>query len=207
MGRTTIILAGDYSEAFKCDKGLIHLANKPMITHVINRVQNIVDEIIVCLKDNSRINLYSQVLSKGSRVIVDDKNFPECLLRGAYTGLLNASGDYSVILPCNTPFVSERFVDLLFTIAVDVNASAPRWPNDYTEPLQAVYRTKAALKTAKKSLEESNYAMQAMITLLKNIRYIFTLVVKEIDSRMHTFININTPLDLKRAEFLIRRGL
>lgn len=206
VGRTAIILAGDYSEIFKCDRGLIHLANKPMIAHVVNRIQSIVDEIIVCLKDDSQINLYSQVLPKGSIVIADDKKFPECPLRGAYTGLLNASGGYSVILSCDTPFISEKIVDLLFNISVGTNAAIPRWPNDHIEPLQAVYKTDAALKAARKSLEEGNYAMRSMIALLKNVRYVSTLVIKEIDSKMYTFMKINTPLDLKRAEALIRRG-
>jgi len=207
LDKSAIILAGGPSKYFGHGKGLINLANEPLITWVINKVQDIVDEIIVCLKDDSQIPLYSQVLPEASRMIVDDKGFPECSLRGAYTGLMNAKGKYSIILPCDTPFISGRLVGLLFDIAVGVNAVVPRWPNGYIEPLQAVYRTEAALDAAKRSLKTGKYNMQAMIALLKNVRYLSTLVIKEIDPEMCTFMNINTPLDLKRAEALIKKRI
>lgn len=207
LDRTAIILAGDSSETFGGDRGLIHLAKKPMVTYIIDRIQDVVNEIIICLKDDSQMHLYSQVLPKETRVVVDEKVFPECPLRGAYTGLLNAEGYYSVILPCDTPFVSRSVIDLLFDAAVGVKAAVPRWPDDHIEPLQAVYKTEAAADAARRALEGSCYSMRAMISLLKSVRYISTLVIKEIDPKMYTFININTQLDLRRAETLIKRGL
>lgn len=207
MDKSAIILAGGPSKYFGHDKGLINLANEPLIIRVLNKIQDIVDEVIVCLKNDSQTPLYSQLLPEASRIIVDDKGFPECSLRGAYTGLMNARGKYSIILPCDTPFISEKLVVLLFDIAVGVNAVVPRWPNGYIEPLQAVYRTEAALDAAKRSLEAGKYGMQAMIALLKNVRYISTLAIEEIDPKMYTFMNINTPLDLRRAEALIKKGI
>ncbi|MEM1586529.1 MAG: molybdenum cofactor guanylyltransferase [Candidatus Bathyarchaeia archaeon] len=207
MDRTAIILAGGITGGFKQDKGLINLANRPMIAYVLSRVQGSVDEILVCLKYDSQVPLYSQALPEDSRIIVDDKIFPESPLRGAYTGLLNARGRYSIILPCDTPFISEKLIDLLFDMAVGVNAVIPRWPDGCVEPLQAVYRTEVTLNAVEKSLEGGNYRMQAMIALLRNVRYISTLVIKEIDPKTYTFMNINTPLDLKKAEVLIKRGL
>ncbi|MEM0083688.1 MAG: molybdenum cofactor guanylyltransferase [Candidatus Nezhaarchaeales archaeon] len=207
MDRTAIILAGDSPETFGSNKGLIQLAKKPMITHIIGRIQNFVNEIIICLKDDSQMHSYSQVIPKETRLVVDEREFPECPLRGAYTGLLNAESDYSVILPCDTPFVSGRVIDLLFDAAVGVKAAVPRWPDDNIEPLQAVYKTRDATDAARRALEGSCYSMRAMISLLKSVRYISTLVIKEIDPKMYTFMNINTPLDLRRAETLIKRNL
>ncbi|MEM2272860.1 MAG: molybdenum cofactor guanylyltransferase [Candidatus Bathyarchaeia archaeon] len=206
MDKSAIILAGGISRDFGLDKGLIRLADEPMIIYVLNKVKDIVDEIIVCLKHDSQLPLYSQVLPKETRIIIDDKSFPECSLRGAYTGLMNAGGRYSIILPCDTPFISEKVVDLLFDISIGVNAVVPRWPNGYVEPLQAVYRTEVALDAARRSLKESNCGMRAMISLLKNVRYVSTLVIREIDPKMFTLMNINTPLDLKKAEALIEKG-
>jgi len=205
--RTTIILAGNGSGRLGCDRGLAQLANRPLIMHVVSRVQSIVDEVIVCLKDRSQIPSYSQILPKECRIIADEEGLPECPLRGAYTGLMNARGGYSAILPCDTPFVSAGLIDLLFNAAAGVNAAVLRWPEGFIEPLQAVYRTEAALRAARRAFEGGSYSMRAMISLLKGIRYISTLVVEKIDPKMHTFVNINAPLDLKRAETLAKRLL
>jgi len=205
--RTAIILAGGGSQRFGADKGLVNLAGKPLILHVIERIEDLVDEIIVCVRKDAQLPLYSQVLPKESKLVADIQGLPECPLTGALTGLMNAKGEYSIILPCDTPFASKRVISLLFEIAVGVDAVIPRWPNGYIEPLQTVYMTKSASEAAKRAINANNYRMQSMISLLKRVRYLSTIVIKEINPKMLTFLNINTPLELKRAESLIRKGL
>ncbi|MEM2341688.1 MAG: molybdenum cofactor guanylyltransferase [Candidatus Bathyarchaeia archaeon] len=207
MGRSAIILAGGESQRFGADKGLLDLAGKPLISYVVGRTIDLVDEIVVCVKTEAQLSLYSQVLPKEVKLVVDSKDLPPCPLTGALTGLMNVKGEYSLILPCDTPFISKRIINLLFEIAVGVDAVIPRWPNGYIEPLQAVYRSKMALEAAKRMIETNNYRMQSIISLLKRVCYISTLIIKEIDPKMYTFLNINTPLDLRRAESIIRRGL
>jgi molybdopterin-guanine dinucleotide biosynthesis protein A len=68
------------------------------------------------------------------------------------------------------------------------------------EPLHAVYCTKAAQKAARKALDEGKLNMQAMIDKLRLVRYLSTLVLQQLDPELRTFLNINTPMDLKRAE-------
>jgi molybdopterin-guanine dinucleotide biosynthesis protein A len=205
--RTAIILAGGSSQRLQADKGLINLAGKPLILHVIERIEDLVDEIIVCVKTDTQLSLYSQVLPKKSKLVSDIQGFPEGPLTGTLTGLMNAKGKYSLILPCDTPFISKKVASLLFDVAVGVDAAIPRWPNGYIEPLQTVYMTKPALEAARRAINDNNLKMQSMISLLKRVRYISTIVIREIDPKMLTFLNINTPLELRRAESLIRKGL
>lgn len=205
--RTAIILAGGSSQRLKAEKGLINLAGKPLILHVIERIEDLVDEIIVCVKTDTQLSLYSQVLPKKSKLVSDIQGFPEGPLTGTLTGLMNAKGKYSLILPCDTPFISKKVASLLFDVAVGVDAAIPRWPNGYIEPLQTVYMTKPALEAARRAINDNNLKMQSMISLLKRVRYISTIVIREIDPKMLTFLNINTPLELRRAESLIRKGL
>ncbi|MEM1990637.1 MAG: molybdenum cofactor guanylyltransferase [Candidatus Bathyarchaeia archaeon] len=207
MDRTAIILAGGHSQRFGSDKGLIKLADKPLILHVIDRIRSIVDDVVVCVKSDAQSSLYSQILPNGSRIVIDVEGFPQCPLTGALTGLMSANGEYSAILPCDTPFISKNVLDFLFDVAIGVNAVIPRWPNDYIEPLHAVYRTKPALEAARKALEVGSCRMQFMISKLRGVRYISTIVIGEIDPKMVTFLNINTPLDLRKAKALLKRGL
>lgn len=205
MDRTGIILAGGSSRGFSADKGLTNLANKPLILHVIERVQGLVDEIIICVRSSDHISLYGPIVPNGCKVIVDLEDFPACPLTGALTGLSNARGEYSLILPCDTPFISRKVIELLFEITIGVNAVIPRWPNGYIEPLHAVYKTERALESAGESLRRGEAKMQSMISRLGMVRYLSTIVIREINPNMLTFFNINTPMDLRRAETLITR--
>jgi len=207
LDRAAIILAGGSSQRFGSDKGLVQLAGKPLISHVIERVRDLVDEVIICVRKENQLTSYSQALPDNFRVIADINDLPPCPLTGAITGFMSTNSEYAAILPCDTPFISGRVVDLLFNIAVNVDAVIPRWPNDYIEPLQAVYRTEAALDASRRAIEKGERRMWSMISLLKSVRYISTIVIREIDPEMLTFFNINTPLDLRKAEAIIRRKL
>jgi molybdopterin-guanine dinucleotide biosynthesis protein A len=43
-----------------------------------------------------------------------------------------------------------------------------------------------------------------MIERMRGVRFLSTLVVTEVDPELKSFFNINTPLDLKKAEAMIR---
>lgn len=204
MDRAAIILAGGSSRRFGSDKGLVKLANKPLVLHVLERVQDIVDETIICVRSKNQLTSYSQVIPNKSKIFIDPENLPECPLTGAMTGFMNTHSEYSVVLPCDAPFISREVIDLLFDVAVNVDASIPRWPNDYIEPLHAVYRTKAALEASRKALQIGEKRMLSMISMLRRVRYLSTIVIQEMDPKMLTFFNINTPLDLRRAEAIIK---
>ena len=205
MSRTAIILAGGNSQRFGAEKGLADLAGKPLILHVIGKIRDLVDEVIVCVKTNEQSISFSSILPDDSKIAIDAENLPTCPLTGVFTGLEKAKGEYSIILPCDTPFLSRKLADLMFDIAAGVSAVIPRWPNGYLEPLQAVYRTKSALEATKETLKEGKKRLRCMISLLKRVRYLSTLVIKEIDPNMLTFFNINMPIDLKKAETIIKK--
>lgn len=205
MDRAAIILAGGNSQRFGSDKGLVKLSGKPLILYVLEGVQDIVNEVVVCVRSKNQLISYSQILSDKFKIFMDPEGLPACPLTGAVTGLMNVDSEYVTILPCDTPFISRKVIDLLFDVAVDVDAAIPRWPNDYIEPLQAVYRTKPALEASKRALGRGERRMQSMVALLKRVRYLSTIVIQEIDPKMLTFLNINTPLDLRRAEIVIKR--
>ncbi|MEM2911510.1 MAG: molybdenum cofactor guanylyltransferase [Candidatus Bathyarchaeia archaeon] len=202
MKHSAIILAGGFSKKFEQDKGLIPLANKPLIKYVLEAVTPIADEIIVVLNSKAQANIYSKILENVKAVIVDlPINGP---LVSAVTGFKTASGEYGLLLPCDTPLVSQEVLRLLLELCVNRNAVIPRWTNGYIEPLQAVYRVKPALEAAKNALKEGKSDMRSMIEKLRGIRYISTLVIQQLDPELKTFFKIRTPLDLKKAEQMLK---
>jgi len=202
--RTAIILAGGYSKRFGQDKCLITMAGKPLLTHVYQRAREVVEEVIIVVKSSSQKKVYSRFFPNKTRVVVDIEDSRSPLV-GASTGFENAKGEYSILLPCDTPFVSKQVLELLFDLSQNVDGVIPRWPNGYIEPLQASYRTSSALSAAKKSLEKGETTMRSMIPFLGRVRYLSTIVIEELNPQLTTFFNVNTPMDLKKAERLFEK--
>lgn len=204
LSKSAIILAGGSSNRFGQDKGLVPLANKPLIEHVLDRVCGIVDEKLIIVSSKIQVERYLKVVDPSVKVLVDTADLCGPLL-GALTGFEEACGEYSVLLPCDTPLVSRDVLLLLQELCINRNAVVPRWPSGYTEPLQAVYRTRTALEAARNALCEAKLNVQAMVDKLRSVRYVSTLVLEQLDPELKTFFNINTPADLKKTELMLKR--
>jgi molybdopterin-guanine dinucleotide biosynthesis protein A len=203
LDRSAIVLAGGFSSRFGQDKGILEIAGKPLIKHVIDAVNPVVDEIIVVTNSQDRITKYAQVLGAEVKFAIDLHESKGPLI-GALTGFRFAHEKYALLLPSDTPFVSKEVVSLLFELCLNKMAVIPRWPNGQIEPLHAVYQTKLALEAAKSAVSEGKLNVRAMIEKLRGVRYVSTLVIQQLDPDLRTFFNINTPLDLKKAIAMVK---
>jgi molybdopterin-guanine dinucleotide biosynthesis protein A len=204
LDKSAVILAGGFSNRFGQDKGLMLLAGKPLIKHVIHAIYGIVDETIIVASSKVQAENFAKVTGSDVRIVIDANDMQSPLI-GALTGFEKACGEYSLLLPCDTPLVSRDILLLLLELRTNKNSVVPRWPNGYIEPLQAVYCTKPAVEVAKRVLNAGKADMRSMVDELRGVRYISTLVLQQLDPKLRTFFNINTPLDLKKAEFILRR--
>jgi molybdopterin-guanine dinucleotide biosynthesis protein A len=202
---TAVILAGGFSERFGQDKGLVRLMGKPLILHVFDRACDIVEEVAVVVSSQRQRKAYLPLFPKKTRILADIKDSQSPLV-GALTGFANSEGDYSILLPCDTPFISGKVMKLLFKTSQGMDAVIPRWPNGYVEPLQAVYRIGSALTAAEEAIDKRETRLMAMISRLKRVRYISTEAIKELDPSLITFFNVNTKADLGEAEKAIKQG-
>jgi molybdopterin-guanine dinucleotide biosynthesis protein A len=203
VDRSAIVLAGGFSSRFGQDKGVLELANKPLIKHVVDAVSSVVDETIVVANSQERGTQYTKVMTAGVQFVVDVCESRSPLI-GALTGFGVAHGKYSLLLPFDTPFVSKEVVSLLFELCLNRAAAIPRWPNENIEPLHAVYQTEPALEAAKTAVAEGKLNVRAMIEKLRGVRYVSTLVIQQLDPELRTFFNINTPADLKKAMAMVK---
>jgi molybdopterin-guanine dinucleotide biosynthesis protein A len=204
MERAAVVLAGGFSKRLGQDKGLVKHAGKPLVTHVLERASEVVDEVLVVVSSESQKESYSLVVPNENKIFVDDENVRSPLIV-ALTGFANIRAEYSLLLPCDSPFVSGKVIELLFETCVGVDAAVPRWPNDYIEPLQAVYRTSSALEATRQALGHGEMRPLNMIRLLRRTRYLSTLVIQQLDPHLTTFFNVNTPLDLAKAEKMMEK--
>ncbi len=202
LSRSVIILSGGLSSRLGQNKGLLQLAGKPLVRHVLDAVGNIADEKIVVVNCREEVDKYLKASGAGVSIIVD-KAKTRSPLAGALSGFEEAHGEYSLLLPCDTPFASRDVLLLMYELCLSRNACVPRWPNGYVEPLQAVYRTEPALDASNVVLCEGKLNVQAMLDRLRCVRYVSTLVLGQLDPDLKTFFNVNTRQDLKRAERML----
>ena len=203
MKTSAIILAGGFSKRFGRDKGLIELAGKPLITHVLDRVSKVVNETLIVVSSEDQKDAFTTPARSKTKVVTDKYSLRSPVV-GALTGFEKALGEYSLLLPCDTPFVSKEISSLLLDLCVGRSAVIPRWPNRYIEPLHAAYHTKSALNASETAYKEKKLDLRSMIANLRGVRYVSTLVLQQIDPKLMTFFNVNTPEDLKKAESMMK---
>lgn len=203
LQKSAVILAGGFSRRFGRDKGLVVLAGKPLILHVIDRVSKVADEVLVVVSSEEQKNKFETILEEKANLVID-KDDSQSPLVGAITGFESANAEYSLLLPCDTPLVSTQIVQFLLDMCTNRSAAIPRWPSGYIEPLQAVYRTESALTAAKTALKQGKMNMRSMIDNLRGVRYVSTIVLEQLEPDLLTFFNVNTPQDLKKAESILK---
>jgi molybdenum cofactor guanylyltransferase len=205
MDRSVVILAGGSSKGFSGDKCVLDFAGKPLLRYVVDAVKGLADEVVVETNSTERADLYAKIVPSSVRFAVDSCE-PGGPLVGALTGFEAAQGEYSLLLPFDSPFVSREVVSLLFDCCIGKSAAVPRWTDQQIEPLHAVYHTKKALVAAEKALAQGNLDMCALVDNLLGVRYISTLVIEQLDPDLKSFFNVNTPLDLRKAAAMLKAG-
>jgi len=204
MERSAVVLAGGSSTRIGEDKGVLELAGKPLLNHVIDAVRNYVGEVVIVTSSQQRVEIYSIIAGKGIRFAIDGVDAKSPLI-GAVNGFRVAKGKYSILLPFDTPFVSGEIVSMLFEICVGKSAAIPKWPNGQIEPLHAVYETAVARDASAAAIEGGRLDMRGMIERMREVRYVSTLFLQQLDPELQTFFNINTRADLKKASALVNR--
>ena len=199
LQKSAVILAGGYSRRFGSDKGLVLLKNKPLVRHVIDNVSSVVDEIFVVVSSEQQKQSFEPIISQKAKIIIDTSKLQSPLI-GTITGFEVATGDYSLLVPCDAPLISTKIVQFLFDVSHKKKAVIPRWPSGYVEPLQAIYHTESAFQAVKTAIKQKHLDMRSMINNLNNIRYVSTNVLKQLDPELLSFFNVNTPKDLQNAE-------
>ncbi len=201
---SAIVVAGGISKRFGQDKGVVTLAGKPFIHHVLDKLNTIVDEIIIIVNSEEQKKTLTQAIHKKTRVMVDKVNV-HTSLAGALTGFEAVQNEYTLLLPCDTPFISPEILNFLLEVCANRSAAIPRWPNGNIEPLHAAYHAQTAAEAASAAIKSGKLDMRSMIQGMRNVRYISTIVLQQFNPKLTTFFNINTLNDLRQAEAIVKR--
>lgn len=201
MDRSVVILAFKTAKGFSEDKGTTQVEGKPLLRRVVDAVEGCTDETIIVTESQEQVNLYQKLVSPDVEFIVcsDASNGP---LAMALCGLEAAKGDYTLLLPNDSPFISSEVLNLLFDLSTNKAAVVPRSPDSEPESLQSVYNTKQAIEVARAAIAEGDYEIETLVERLRCIRYLSTMVIEQLDPELKTFFRVKNPIDFKKAAVL-----
>jgi len=195
---TIAIQAGGRSKRMGTDKGLALLAGKPMIEHVIERVNGLGDEILITSNDRASYAYLGCPL-------VSDAEPGAGALPGLQTALSAAKGELVLVVACDMPLLNRELLAYQLQQAVETGADVvvPMW-QAFHETLHAVYRRQPVLAAASAALAQGK---KRMISFYDGVRVAIVpaSVVAQFDPAGHTFFNANTPAELAEAERLLAK--
>lgn len=198
--KSCIILCGGQSRRMGQDKGSMIIQNKPMIKHILSTLNNHIDEAIIVLNDQTRIDKYNKFINPKEYTypitFLEDKIKNKGPLPGIMTGLMEITSDYALILPCDSPYVSVEYIKTIFS-QIDENYQAiVPYHNDNnklktSEPLHSIYK-KDIIPEIEKLVNEDTLHIKGLI---EKIDTKFVLIDnKKIEKK--EFRNLNRPEDI-----------
>lgn len=231
-----IILSGGMSRRMGEDKGSMIIQGKPMILHILERLNGKINDAVIVLNNQERINSYNELLNAYVPVKIEE-NFTYSLefiedevkdkgpVAGIMTGLKNIKTDYALVLPCDSPFISEDNIKTMFdllessentdaVIPYHTKANKDKLKNkrefnfksssemsrdmkiENSEPLHSIYK-KDNLDIISKLLEDDNLYVKSFIKNLKCVNFV------EVDNEVlfeDDFKNFNRKEDIESFE-------
>ncbi|MHA1311629.1 MAG: molybdenum cofactor guanylyltransferase [Candidatus Helarchaeota archaeon] len=198
MKLTVGILCGGKSTRFGSEKGLALIGNIPMIKRIYSQVCDLSDDIIVLIKNNKLYEKYASILNNKVRILLDIKKDICSPVIGAYSCFKYAKYKYTLLLACDLPKIKVKVLKFLIENIKNYDAVIPRHPNGYIEPLHGIYHNKKSIEMIEIVFKErKNVRMMDFISKLKNVNYISTEEIRELDANLDIFYNVNTINDLK----------
>ncbi len=198
------ILAGGKSNRFRQAKALTLVAGKPLFLHVVDACKDFADEVFIVTHTEENRKALARFFPE-DLIYADLPQQPQSPLVGASTAFSHARHTYTQLLPCDSPLIHEMFFEIMWNMVEDHNAGVPRWPNGWIEPLHSIYRTDIAQQAAQECLQNKIYQMRCLIDNLTRVIYLSTVALSRFDSKLNTFMNVNTPADLRRLEQMLQR--
>lgn len=195
-GISLVVQAGGRSSRMGRDKGLVVLAGKPLVQHVIDRLGGLADEIVITTNDPEA---YRPLGYRTAR----DAEPGAGALAGLLTALATATGDRVLVTACDMPFASPRLAGQMLRWAPPAEAVVPQHDGDF-EPLFAVYR-RVCLPAIQRALQRGDRRVISFFGEVA-LREVNETDVRLIEPDPWCFFNVNTEADLAEAERRLASG-
>jgi molybdopterin-guanine dinucleotide biosynthesis protein A len=193
-----IILAGGKSSRLGREKARVEIGGISLLQRAVSNLEFLQSEIIVVTAPESEL---PPVSAGVDLKVVQDVVSGSGPLAGIFTGLLNSSCRYNLVVACDMPLLNRPFLEYLLSVTDKQDAVVPKIGR-YLEPLHAVY-AKECLSEIEKLLAQDVLKIDSLFSRI-HTRFVEPDEIGRFDPEHLSFFNINTPSDLQKAEELIK---
>jgi molybdopterin-guanine dinucleotide biosynthesis protein A len=199
-----VLVCGGGSTRFgEADKVCADLAGRALVRHVADRIEPVVDELIVNCRGSQRECIERAMAGYTHPVsYVYDEREDAGPLHGIERGLGATAAEYAVVVACDMPFVDPGFLETLLDRVAGHEVAIPRHgAGNWYQPLQAVYRVSAMQAAIESALASGAERPIEPALALDSV----TIEGEDLwaNAEEHTFFNVNTREDLETARELL----
>ena len=193
-----LILAGGEGRRMEGrDKGLISLADKPLIEYAIECLQPLVDDLSISCNRNQELYQDYQLNCVADENINAGFQGP---MAGLAAGLKNAKHDWLLVMPCDTPLMTTsimmQLINSLKTDASNREMQAIIFSHQGLQPLHGLYH-RSMLPIFEQCLSENKNALQRLLRSLPSVS------IHQADECGFSFNNANDTEELAMIEGLL----
>jgi molybdopterin-guanine dinucleotide biosynthesis protein A len=180
------------------EKTVVSVAGTPLIRRVADRLAAVTDELIVNCRDDQREAIAEALdgLDVETRFAVDD--VPDRgPVAGIERGLEAVETEYAVVVAADMPFLDPDLITHLFERATGHDVAIPR-PDEWFEPLHAVYRAEPAVEACDRALQHENPRIIEPISSLDRVVVARDELLEY--GSLDSFDSVDTPEDVMWAD-------
>ena len=200
-GIACVVLVGGESRRMGTDKASLDLNGRTMVERVIEVVRPLFKELYIGAHKDASLGEAS-----GLPVIVDTLPGRGPAL-GVCAALEKATEEWVFVVSCDLPMLSAKLIEYLATLTEGVDAVIPLIAGR-AQTTCALY-SRACLVPLSERVATNDKGARSLTRFLEEteglrVRYVDEEELKEIDSSMESFADIDTPEDLEEAEERLR---
>jgi molybdopterin-guanine dinucleotide biosynthesis protein A len=196
---TCIVLAGGKSLRLGRDKIQETVGTDSLLQRVLSQLTTFRGDIIIVTAGSRylpQLNGY-----QGVREVTDI--YPgKGTLGGIYTGLVESSSPYNLVVAGDMPFLNQALLRYMVEISAGFDLVVPRL-GELVEPLHAVY-ARNCLSHIERLLKGGVLEVRALFELVR-VRYMEAGEIDRLDPGHLSFFNVNTEADLEKARQIAMR--
>lgn len=198
---SSIILAGGRSSRMGSDKALLPLPGNEQISfveHLASVLAPIGSEVLLVVRDETQALAYASL--RNVRIVIDQ--IPDYgPLMGLYSGLsaMHSTSMYALVMAVDMPFVQPALLTYLLSQAQGDSMLVPV-VEDTPQVLLAVY-PRTILPTIEALVRQGRRDPRSLLKVAP-VRYVDEAQLRAIDPQLRSFMNVNTPDELRTIKSL-----
>jgi molybdopterin-guanine dinucleotide biosynthesis protein A len=197
MASAAILVGGQARRFGGRDKSALLVRGQTILERQLDALAPVTDDVLL-VGSRADVGFAREVASGFSRTRVIHDRVPDCGPLGGLDAALAAARDERLILlACDMPFVTARFLEYLVARAEGVDAVVPRTDRGY-HPLCAVY-TRGCRAAVSQRVAGRLLAMAGLVEAVRT-RVIEPEDVERFGLPQHLLANVNTPAEFDDLE-------